>query len=93
MSNMAKMKHQDGYAPSAEETKKLNEIVSWLEDNGYHGMMMIHKGEIAVSWANVKDAEEVRHSIVNSISHIVEESKDTAVAIAHGMIMALNSIQ
>lgn len=90
---MAKMKHQDGYAPSAEETKKLNEIVSWLEDNGYHGMMMIHKGEIAVSWANVEDAEEVRHSIVNSISHIVEESEDTAVSIAHGMMKALEQIQ
>lgn len=87
------MKHQDGYAPSEEETKKLNEIVSWLEDNGYHGMMMIHKGEIGVSWANVEDAEEVRHSIVNSISHIAEESEDTAAAIALGMIMALNLIQ
>ena len=93
MSNMANMKHQDGCAPSAEETKKLNEIVSWLEDNGYHGMMMIHKGEIAVSWANVEDSEEVRHSIVNSLGHIVEESEDTAVAIAHGMMKALKQIQ
>lgn len=90
---MAKMKHQDGYAPSAEDTKKLNEIVSWLEANGYHGMMMIHKGEIAVSWANVKDAEEVRHSIVNSLGHIVEESEKAAVAIAHGMMKALKQIQ
>lgn len=90
---MAKMKHQDGYGPSAEETKKLNEIVSWIEDNGFHGMMMIHKGEIAVSWANVEGAEEVRHSIVNSISHIVEESEDTAVAIALGMMEAVKQIQ
>jgi hypothetical protein len=90
---MAKMKHQDGYAPSAEETKKLNEIISWLEDNGYHGMMMIHKGEIAVSWAYVASAEEVRHSIVNFLGHIVEESEDTAVAIAHGMMKAVKQIQ
>lgn len=90
---MAKMKHQDGYAPSAEETKKLNEIVSWLEDNGYHGMMIIHKGEIAVSWASVEDAEEVRHSIVNSLGHIVDESQETAVAIAHGMMKAVKQIQ
>ena len=87
------MKHQDGYAPSAEETKKLNEIVSWLEDNGYHGIMMIHKGEIAVSWANAEDAEEVRHSIINSINHIAEESEDTAVAIALGMIEVVKQIQ
>lgn len=90
---MAKMKHQDGYAPSAEETKKLNEIVSWLEDNGFHGMMMIHKGEIAVSWAHVENAEEVRHIIVNSISHIVEEGEDAALAIALGMMKALKQIQ
>lgn len=90
---MTKMKHLDGYAPSAEETKKLNEIVSWLEDNGYHGMMMIHKGEIAVSWAKVEDAEEVRHSIVNSLGHIVVESEDTAVVIAHGMMKAVKQIQ
>lgn len=87
------MKHQDGYGPSAEETRKLNEIVSWLEDNGYHGMIMIHKGEIAVSWANVEDAEDVRHSIVNSLGHIVEESEETAVAIAHGMMNAVKQIK
>ena len=93
MNSMAKMKHQDGYAPSAEETKKLNEIVSWLEDNGYRGIMMIHKGEIAVAWANVEDAEEVRHSIINSLGHIVEESEEAAVAIAHGMMKAVKQIQ
>lgn len=87
------MKHQDGYAPSPEETKKLNEIVSWLEDNGFRGIMMIHKGKIAVSWANVEDAEEVRHSIVNTLGHIVEESEEAAVAIAHGMMKALKQIQ
>ena len=90
---MANMKHQDGYAPSAEETKKLNEIVSWLEDNGYHGIMMIHKGEIAVSWANVKDVEDVRHTIINSLNHIFEDSEETAVVIVHGMIMAVKQIQ
>lgn len=90
---MAKMKHQDGYAPSAEETKKLNEIISWLEDNGYNGMMIIHKGEMAVSWAKVEDAEEVRHSIVNSLGHIVEESEEAAVAIALGMMKAVEQIQ
>ena len=90
---MAKMKHQDGYAPSAEETKKLNEIVSWLEDNGYRGIMTIHKGGIAVSWTNVEDAEEVRHSIINFLGLVVAESEEAAVAIVHGMMKALKQIQ
>lgn len=90
---MAEMKHQDGYAPSAEETKKLNEIISWLEDNGYNGIMLIHKGEVGISWANVKDAEEVRHSIVNSLGHIVEENQETAISIIRGMAAAISQIQ
>ena len=87
------MKHQDGYDPSADETKKLNEIVSWLENNGYNGIMLIHKGEVGVSWANVKDAEEVRHSIVNSLCHIVEENQETAISIIRGMAAAISQIQ
>ena len=46
-----------------------------------------------MSWANVEDAEEVRHSIVNTLGHIVEESEEAAVAIAHGMMKALKQIQ
>ncbi|MBQ6958109.1 MAG: hypothetical protein IJP77_06090 [Bacteroidales bacterium] len=90
---MAKMKHLDGYAPSAKETKKLNKIVSWLKDNGYRGIMMIQKGEIAVSWTNIEDSEEVRHSIINFLGHVAEESEEAAVAIAHGMMKALKQIQ
>lgn len=37
------MKHQDGYAPSAEDTEKLNEIMTWLDNNGYKGIVLIHK--------------------------------------------------
>ena len=40
-----------------------------------------------------EDAEEVRHSIINSLGHIVEESEEAAVAIAHGMMKAVKQIQ
>lgn len=66
------MKHMDGYAPSAEDTKKLNEIVTWLVDNGYSGIMLVHKGDIGVSWVSEPDADSVRHTLINSIGHILD---------------------
>ena len=49
---MEEMKHLDGFAPSAEDTAKLNEFVTWLVEHGFQGIVMIHKGDIGVSrWA------------------------------------------
>lgn len=86
------MKHQDGYAPSAEETAKLNEIMTWLVDNGYHGIVIINKGDVGVSWVNETNAEAIRHDFINSIGHIAAEDEDTAVALVHGMSMAVGQI-
>jgi len=86
------MKSQDGYAPSAEDTTKLNEIVTWLVDNGFHGMMLIHKGDVGTSWVRVKDADEVRVVLINSLGHIMAESEDAAIALVQGMAMAVEEI-
>ena len=40
---MEEMKHLDGFAPSAEDTAKLNEFVTWLVEHGFQGIVMIHK--------------------------------------------------
>ena len=37
------MKVQDGYQPSEEEKNKINEFVTYLEEHGYEGIMMISK--------------------------------------------------
>lgn len=84
---MEKMKHQDGYAPSAEDTAKLNEIVTWLVDHGYGGIMLVHKGAVGVSWVSEPDAEAVRHTLINSIGHILEESRDVAADLASGILL------
>ena len=89
---MEEMKHMDGYAPSAEDTKKLNEIVTWLVDNGYSGIMLVHKGDIGVSWVSEPDADSVRHTLINSIGHILDESTDAAVNLMGGMSMAVDQI-
>lgn len=86
------MKHQEGIAPSAEETAKLNEIVTWLVGHGYGGMMLIHKGDVGVSWVSVKDAEDVRHTIINSLGHIIDESEEAAASVVQGMALALNQL-
>lgn len=86
------MKHQDGYAPSAEDTAKLNEIMTWLDDNGYKGIVLIHKGDIGVSWMNETDAEAIRHDFINALGHIADDSEDLAVALVHGMSMAVGQI-
>ena len=87
------MKHQDGFSPSAEDTSKLNEFVTWLSDHGFHGIMIIHKENVGVSWINEKDADPIRHDFINALGHIAEESPDSAVALVRGMAMALNQIK
>ena len=88
------MKHQDGFAPSAEETAKLNEMATWLEDNGYQGIVLIHKGDIGASWVQDDNgAEGLRKTIVNSLSHIFDESKEAAMDLLKGMIMAISQIR
>lgn len=61
------MKHQDGYAPSAEDTAKLNEIMTWLDNNGYKGIVLIHKGDIGVSWMNETDAEAIGREVLRRL--------------------------
>lgn len=87
------MKHQDGFSPSAEEVAKLEEFITWLVDNGFHGIMLINKGDIGVSWVNENDANQIRHDFINAIGHIYNESSDAAVALVNGMAMALNQIK
>jgi len=82
------MKHQDGHKPSAEETAKLNEFVSWLVDNGYHGIVIIHKGDAAISWLCAENADEIRHALLNSVSHNYQESEKAALDFAGGICMA-----
>lgn len=84
---MEKMKHLNGYAPSAEDTAKLNEIVTWLVDHGYEGLVLIHKGDVGVSWVSEPDAEAVRHTLINSIGHILEESRDVATDLVSGILL------
>lgn len=90
---MEKMKHQDGYAPSAEDTAKLNEIVTWLVDHGYNGIMLVHKGDVGVSWVSEPDAEAVRHTLIKSIGHILEESRDVATGLAKGVLLAAQQME
>ena len=89
---MAEMKAQDGYQPSEEEKKKINEFATYLQEQGYDGFLMVKKGDVGVSWANIKDADEARHIIINSLCHIMKESEDAATEIAGGIILASNQI-
>lgn len=90
---MEQMKHQDGVAPSAEDTAKLNEIVTWLNDHGYQGMLLVHKGDVGVSWYHEKNADETRHTFINALSHIILESKKAAKDLMLGMVLAVRQIQ
>lgn len=90
---MEKMKHQDGFAPSVEDTSKLNKIVTWLTDHGFHGILLIHKDNVGVSWMNEESADKIRHDFINALGHIAKESPDSAVALVRGMAMALNQIE
>lgn len=85
---MAEMTVQDGYQPSEEEKNKINEFVTYLEEHGYEGIMMISKEEVGVSWAKIKNDESVRHLLINSISHIASDDEDAAVELARGIILA-----
>lgn len=87
---MEKMKHQDGYALSAEDTDKINGMMTWLVDHGYNGIMLVHKGDVGVSWMSEPDEEAVRHLLMNSISHIAKESKEAARILLRGMMRFLH---
>lgn len=86
------MKHQDGYKPSAEETAKLNEFMSWLVDNGYGGIVIIRKGDVAVSWLHAENAEEIKHALLNSASHIFKESAEAGMDFAKGICLAAKEL-
>lgn len=90
---MEQIKHQDGYAPSAEDTEKLNELVTWLVDHGFSGIMLIHKGDIGVSWVSEKDADSIRHTLINSLGHILEENEKVATDFVQGMALAVDQIR
>ncbi len=90
---MEKMKHQDGVTPSAEDTAKLNEIVTWLVDHGFKGVLLVHKEDVGVSWVHEKDADAFRHLLINSLGHILEESEEAATAFLKGMVLAVKQIQ
>ena len=79
------MKHQDGYKPSAEETAKLNEFMSWLVDNGYDGIVIIRKGD-------AENAEEIKHALLNSASHIFQESAEAGMDFAKGICLAAKEL-
>lgn len=88
------MKHQDGVAPSAEDTAKLNEMATWLDEHGYHGVVLLRKGDIGVSWVNEdQGADGIRKTIVNSIAHLFDESEEAAKELIKGMIMVIGLIK
>ena len=89
---MEEMKHNDGVAPSSEDTTKLNEIVTWLTDHEFRGMMLVHKDGVGVSWCNERSADDIRHTFINSLGHIVSEKPEIAADMVQGMDMALQQI-
>ena len=86
------MKNQGGVAPSEDEAKKLEEFVTWLEENGYNGILLVHKGDVGVSWVNEGDAEEIRHTLLNSLGHIFDENESVAVEFAKGIGLAAGQL-
>ena len=91
---MEQMKHQNGFAPSAEDTAKLNEIVTWLTDHGYRGIMLVHKGDIGVSWVKEKKGPDaIRHDLINSLGHILDEDEAVATDFARGIILAAEQLK
>ena len=89
---MEKMKHIGGYAPSKEDTAKLNEIVTWLTEHGYQGFVMIHKGNVGISWLNEGSADDIRHTLINSLGHILDADKEAGIDLAKGITMASEQI-
>ncbi len=90
---METMKHLDGHAPSAGDTVKLNEIVTWLVDHGYSGMMLVHKGDVGVSWLSEPDPAAVRHLLINSVGHILNESRDAATDLIQGILLVADEVK
>ena len=86
------MKHMDGYKPSAEETAKLNELVTWLVENGFEGLVLIHKGDVGVSWLHEENADSVRHTLINSLGHIFDADPKAGVDMAKGIVLAAKQI-
>ena len=89
---MAKMKALDGYQPSEEDEKKINDFVTYLEEHGYKGIMIISKEGVGVSWAKIKNDESVCHLLINSISHIASDNEGAAVELAGGIILAAKQL-
>lgn len=88
------MKHLGGFAPSAEDTAKLNEIITWLTEHGYKGLVLVHKDDIGVSWINEDEGEDaIRHDLINSLGHIMEENEAAAMDLARGIILAAKQLQ
>lgn len=92
---MEQMKHQDGFAPSAEDTAKLNEIVTWLTEHGYKGMMLIHnKDGVGISWVREDSgADAIRNDLINALGHIYDEDANAATDLAKGIILAAAQLQ
>lgn len=83
----------DGYAPSAEDTAKLNEYVTWLSEHGYKGLILIHKDDIGVSWCCELSADDIRHDLINAIGHIADEPVEMAAGLAKGVLLAAQQIK
>ena len=86
------MKNQGGVAPSEDDAKKLEEFVTWLEENGYNGILLIHKADVGVSWVSEDNAEEFRHTLINSLGHIFDENESVAVEFAKGIGLAAGQL-
>lgn len=89
---MEKMKHLDGYAPSAEDTAKLNEFVTWLVEHGYTGLVLVHKGDVGVSWLHEESADDIRHTLINSMGHIYDADESAGLDLAKGITLAAKQL-
>lgn len=89
---MEKMKSQGGVSPSAEESAKLEEFVTWLVEQGYDGVLLIHKGDVGVSWMHERSKESFQHMLLNSASHIFAESEEAGMTFAEGILLAATSL-
>ena len=89
---MEKMKSQGWVSPSAEESAKLEEFVTWLVEQGYEGVLIIHKGDVGVSWMHERSKESFQHTLLNSASHIFAESEEAGMTFAEGILLASTSL-
>jgi len=86
------MKHLGGFAPSEDETGMIEEFVTWMEEHGYHGFLLINKCGVGVSWANEPSAEDFRNTIINSIAHIFDDNEIVATEFARGVVLAAKKL-